>query len=75
MNYLLTAVPGIPANDVSATLQRVYRRINNAYLHLRAQYIAAQTRRALSQLTARELDDIGLTHADIDRVARKVAGA
>jgi uncharacterized protein YjiS (DUF1127 family) len=28
------------------------------------------TRNALSQLTDRELDDIGLTRADIDRVAR-----
>ena len=30
-----------------------------------------RTRRALSQLTDRELDDVGLTRADIDRVARK----
>lgn len=31
---------------------------------------ARMTRNALSQLTDRELDDIGLTRADIDRVAR-----
>ncbi|SIS81760.1 protein of unknown function [Roseivivax lentus] len=29
------------------------------------------TRRKLSQLTDRELDDVGLTRADIERVARK----
>ncbi|WP_323765638.1 DUF1127 domain-containing protein [Marinovum sp.] len=31
---------------------------------------ARQTRTMLSKLTAAELDDIGLTRADIDRVAR-----
>ena len=30
------------------------------------------TRKALSQLSARELDDIGLTIGDIDSVARRV---
>lgn len=31
---------------------------------------ARQTRNELAKLTDRELDDIGLTRADIDRVAR-----
>lgn len=31
---------------------------------------ARQTRNELARLTDRELDDIGLTRADIDRVAR-----
>ena len=31
---------------------------------------ARQTRKMLSQLSESELDDIGLTRADIDRVAR-----
>lgn len=31
------------------------------------------TRKSLSQLSARELDDIGLTRADIDSVARRVS--
>ena len=29
------------------------------------------TRKSLSQLSARELDDIGLTHGDIDTVSRR----
>lgn len=32
---------------------------------------ARVTRKALSQLTARELDDIGLIPADIERIARR----
>lgn len=34
---------------------------------------ARVTRRVLSHLTARELDDIGLTRADIDAVSRRGA--
>jgi uncharacterized protein YjiS (DUF1127 family) len=45
-----------------------------AYRTLRARYVAYKTRQALSQLTARELDDIGLTAGDIDRIARRSAG-
>lgn len=41
---------------------------------LRAYYTAEMTRRALANLTARELDDIGITAGDIDRIARRGAG-
>ena len=34
---------------------------------------ARRTRDALSQLTGRELEDIGLTRGDIDAIVRKVA--
>ncbi len=35
---------------------------------------ARVTRKALSALTARELDDIGLNVGDIDRIAKRTAG-
>lgn len=41
---------------------------------LRARFIANRTRAALSTLTPRELEDVGLTSADIDRMARRAAG-
>lgn len=41
---------------------------------LRARYVAQRTRAALLKLSPRELDDVGLAPADIDRVARRAAG-
>ncbi len=41
---------------------------------IRARIVAQRTRVALSKLSARELDDVGLAPCDIDRVARRVAG-
>lgn len=34
---------------------------------------ARRTREALSQLSSRELEDIGLTRGDIDAIARRIA--
>lgn len=42
---------------------------------LHAWNMARQTRNALMQLTPRELADVGLTYADIEKVAQKVANA
>lgn len=47
---------------------------SNAFKTLRAYYTAEMTRRALANLTARELEDIGITAADIDGIARRGAG-
>ena len=41
---------------------------------LRAHLEARRTRAALRDLSPRTLEDVGLTPADIDRVARQVAG-
>lgn len=41
---------------------------------IRARLVAQRTRAALRKLSARELEDVGLTPSDIDRVARRVAG-
>lgn len=41
---------------------------------LRARITAQRTRAALLKLSPRELEDVGLAPADIDRVARRVAG-
>lgn len=39
-----------------------------------ARLVANRTRAALLRLTPRELEDIGLAPADIERTARRVAG-
>lgn len=41
---------------------------------IRAHLVARRTRAALRKLSARELEDVGLTPRDIDRVASRVAG-
>ena len=41
---------------------------------LRAHHTARRTRAALRDLSPRALDDVGLAAADIDRVARRLAG-
>lgn len=41
---------------------------------LRTWHVARRTRAALLKLSPRELDDVGVAPADIDRVARRVAG-
>lgn len=54
-----------PGESVFARLRRV----------LRARYVENRTRAALRKLSPRELEDVGLAPADIDRVARRVSGA
>ena len=41
---------------------------------LHGHYVAYRTRAALRKLSPRELEDVGLAPADIDRVARRAAG-
>ncbi len=41
---------------------------------LQGHYVAYRTRAALQKLSPRELEDVGLASADIDRVARRAAG-
>lgn len=62
-----TMTPVFATRASDSMLQRLWRT-------LRARYVANRTRAALSTLTPRELEDVGLTSADIDRVARRVAG-
>jgi uncharacterized protein YjiS (DUF1127 family) len=50
--------------------------ILSKYLHVVAGAIsswndARMTRNALSQLSTRELEDIGLVHSDIDKISRR----
>lgn len=58
----------------SAALEagRVSRFVVEGFATLAAWNDARVTRKALNQLTARELDDIGLSTSDIDGVARRV---
>lgn len=57
----LSTHTAVPAGRSATGLDRLFARVaiwnNNR-----------QTRRALSKLTARELDDIGLERSDIDRL-------
>ena len=60
--YSTTATSSILAGRVASFCHQT---VNNA-----VQWNAARvTRKSLSKLTARELDDIGLSYADIDAVA------
>lgn len=52
------------------TGQPVLRFVADALGRVASWNDARLTRKALSKLTDRELDDIGLTFADIDRIAR-----
>ncbi|PWR03943.1 primosomal protein DnaI [Meridianimarinicoccus roseus] len=67
LSHAHTVSPGFALGQSPAALGRLIRR-------LRAQHVAYKTRRALARLTQRELEDIGVTLADIDRVARRSAG-
>ena len=46
-------------------------RIANAYGAIAARNDARITRNSLGQLSARELDDIGLSYADIDMLVKR----
>lgn len=50
---------------------RIQSTLINAFAAVAAWNDARVTRKALSQLTARELDDIGLSRGDIDAVATR----
>lgn len=64
---LSTITPVFAASRPEGSFTRLLRA-------LRARYVAQRTRAALRQLSPRELEYVGLAPADIDRVARRVAG-
>lgn len=51
----------------------ITRILSNMVAKLNSWNDARITRKSLSQLSARELDDIGLHYGDIDEVARRVS--
>lgn len=62
--------------DMNRTATAVAPTLSFAHLFsgLRAWHKANATRRALAKLSPRELDDIGLSFADIDAVAQRGIG-
>ncbi|SLN67465.1 hypothetical protein ROJ8625_03456 [Roseivivax jejudonensis] len=64
-----TAAPSRPASlDAAGRIGALFVSAVSTVAHSRD---VRRTEKALSQLTDRELDDIGLTRADIARVARR----
>ncbi len=62
-----TRLPSRPATVVD----RAYAALTNAVAAFVAWNDARRTHDSLSQLSAHELEDIGLHRGDIDRIARK----
>lgn len=60
-----------PASGIAAG--RVSSFFTNMFAAVAAWNDARITRNSLSKLTARELDDIGLTYGDIDAIAERSA--
>lgn len=56
-------------NGLAVTIGRIGRYMSNAHLMLRDWNDRRVTRKVLSRLTDRELDDIGLTRSEIDALA------
>ena len=52
-------------------VDRAHAALTNAFAALAAWNDARRTHDALSQLSAHELEDIGLHRGDVDRIARK----
>lgn len=59
------------ANVYAPTLRTGTVRLPNLVARLRDWNDARRTRKALSQLTTFQLDDIGLVPGDIDRIAER----
>ena len=55
----------------ATVVDRVYAALTNATATLVAWNDARRTHNTLSQLSAHELEDIGLHRGDVDRMARK----
>lgn len=55
----------------ATVVDRAYAALSNTIATLAAWNDARRTRNTLSQLSAHELEDIGLHRGDIDRIARR----
>lgn len=65
----MTTLTSARKHSAHSELESVLSRVANALIVWNERRV---TRNALSQLTDRELEDIGLTRGDIPRVARNI---
>ncbi|MGY9047570.1 hypothetical protein P775_16355 [Puniceibacterium antarcticum] len=70
-NIFVSALDTPRSRDGSSTSAQIFGLFTSTYAAVSAWNDSRITRKALSALTDRELDDIGLTRGDIDAVARR----